>query len=372
MRIFALSLLALAMGCGAVEDNTVSEPAPPANTAAAVASPAPQPTDDPQALDLLKQHSLKLKSDNRGLVIEVDFRDQPFDVATLGALTGLPRLRSLRLAGIELSDDDLAKIGALDTLRDLDLRNCPIGNAGLSHLEALSNLRALRLSGKSGATLVDDEGMASIGKLAGLKALLLDFLFVSEDGLKQLAGLTNLEEIYLAGTLVGDDAIPVLNQFTKLKKLRLSQTQVSSQGMTGLQEMVHLQELDLSENSLIFDEGLAHLSAMKQLTKLNLWRVQVTDTGVQELAGLTNLRWLNLDNTQLSDGGLPALQGLVQLEFLHLGSTAITDAGLSNLESLEALKELKVTRTNVTDKGVAALQQKLPQSAIQLKYIESQ
>ena len=372
MRIFALSLLALAMGCGAVEDNTVSEPAPPANTGAAVASPALQPTDDPQALDLLKQHSLKLKSDNQGLVIEVDFRDQPFDVATLGALTGLPRLRSLRLAGIELSDDDLAKIGALDTLRDLDLRNCPIGNAGLSHLEALSNLRALRLSGKSGATLVDDEGMASIGKLAGLKALLLDFLFVSEDGLKQLAGLTNLEEIYLAGTLVGDDAIPVLNQFTKLKKLRLSQTQVSSQGMTGLQEMVHLQELDLSENSLIFDEGLAHLSAMKQLTKLNLWRVQVTDTGVQELAGLTNLRWLNLDNTQLSDGGLPALQGLVQLEFLHLGSTAITDAGLSNLESLEALKELKVTRTNVTDNGVAALQQKLPQSAIQLKYIESQ
>ena len=66
------------------------------------------------------------------------------------------------------------------------------------------------------------------------------------------------------------------------------------------------------------------------------------------------------------------MQGLVQLEFLHLGSTAITDAGLSNLESLEALKELKVTRTNVTDNGVAALQQKLPQSAIQLKYIEAQ
>ena len=61
-----------------------------------------------------------------------------------------------------------------------------------------------------------------------------------------------------------------------------------------------------------------------------------------------------------------------QLEFLHLGSTAVSDAGLPDLEGLTSLKDLKVTRTAVTEKGVAELKKKLPNTEIQLKYIEGQ
>ncbi len=37
-----------------------------------------------------------------------------------------------------------------------------------------------------------------------------------------------------------------------------------------------LEEIDLSEDSLISDEGMAHLAKLTNLKKLNLWRVQIT------------------------------------------------------------------------------------------------
>jgi hypothetical protein len=61
-----------------------------------------------------------------------------------------------------------------------------------------------------------------------------------------------------------------------------------------------------------------------------------------------------------------------KLTFLHLGSTQITDAGLTHLEHLTSLKDLKVTRTGVTADGVARLQPNLPDTKIQLEYIEAQ
>ncbi|MBI2477943.1 MAG: hypothetical protein HYV60_04650, partial [Planctomycetia bacterium] len=48
------------------------------------------------------------------------------------------------------------------------------------------------------------------------------------------------------------------------------------------------------------------------------------------------------------------------------------DAGLPDLEGLTSLKDLKVTRTAVTEAGVAKLREKLPNTEIQLKYIEGE
>ena len=185
-----------------------------------------------------------------------------------------------------------------------------------------------------------------------------------------MTGLEGLEELYLAGTLVGDESAGVLVQFAKLRKLRLSQTQFGDSGLEQLKSITTLVELDVSENSLITDAGMAHVSEMTSLQKLNLWRVQVSDAGLEPLGKLKNLLWLNLDNTLASDAGLPALSGMSRLEFLHLGSTAVTDQGLVHLEGLTSLKDLRVTRTNVTESGVAGLQKKLPGAAIQLKYTD--
>ena len=47
-------------------------------------------------------------------------------------------------------------------------------------------------------------------KLANLKVLAVDFLWVSEDGLREITGLKKLSELYMAETTIGDEAIAVM------------------------------------------------------------------------------------------------------------------------------------------------------------------
>ncbi|MGZ0172538.1 MAG: leucine-rich repeat domain-containing protein [Planctomycetales bacterium] len=329
----------------------------------------PEP-DDEKSIAGLGEVGAKLKKDGDGLVIEVDFKGLTISDSALEQLAGLRRLRSVLLNETGVTDAGMATLGKIPTLQNVDLRGCTISNAGLEPLAALSELKALRLSGESGATSVDDDGMVHVAKMKNLKALLLDFLWVSEVGLEQLAGLDRLEELYLAKTLVGDDALATMSQFPRLKKLRISQCQFENEGLAHLAKVTTLEDLDLSENNQINDLGMPHLSKLKKLKRLNLWRTYVGDPGVENLAGLTAMEWLNLDNSQISDSCLVHLSGMSKLKFLHLGSTLVSDSGLPALEGLTSLKDLKVTRTAVTEEGVVALKKKLPDTEIQLRYIE--
>ena len=54
---------------------------------------------------------------------------------------------------------------------------------------------------------------------------------------------------------------------------------------------------------------------------------------------------------------------------IHLFADLRFDAGLAQLAGLSALKDLRVTRTAVTAEGATALQQKLPDTKIQLRYL---
>lgn len=330
------------------------------------------PTGDPeQAINKIKEVADVVVSQS-GHVTEVSFRGrEKLEEGALAQLSQFPKLSSVLLNDVGISDDDLIAIGKLTSLTNLDLRGCPVSNAGMAHLSGLTNLRALRLSGSNGKTTVDDEGLKPLASLKSLKALLLDFLWVSGEGIKELKGLDKVEELYLAGTLCGDaDLAVVVETFPNLKKLRVSKlSQVTGEGLSHIKNLSQLIDLDLSENSALFDDGMTHLSGMTQLKRLNLWRVPLTDVGVTELAPLTNLEWLNLDNTQLSDAGLDHLSGMNKLTFLHLGSTYVTDDGLSKLAGLKSLKDLKLTRTAVTEEGVAELQKSLPDTEIQLKYL---
>jgi Leucine-rich repeat (LRR) protein len=344
--------------------------------------------DDPAAVEALQAAASGLKRDGDGFVVEVDFRGAAVDDDTLAHLAGLQRLQKLTLTDIKprqiesvesgdlidrpMSDAGLAVLADKTTLRHLDLRGCPITNAALEHVAGLTDLQSLRLSGENGKTMVDDDGLAQLAGLTGLKVLALDFLFVSDEGIAQLDRLKNLKELYLKATSVGDELLAALPQYPQLKKLRVSQTGITDDGLAHLAKLPQLVELDLSECGQLSDGGMPHLSGLTNLVRLNLWRVNITDDGVAHLAGLINLEWLNLDNTLLSDAGLEHLAGMTQLEFLHLGSTGVTDAGMRSLEPLSSLKDLRVTRTGVTADGVAELKNKLPEVKIQLVYIPGQ
>lgn len=359
--------LLIIVGCSAdrsVSDN-VGETS--ASTVAAV-----EP-DDADSLSALQTAGAKTKEASSGLVVEIDFRGTNIDDDLIRKTGRLRHVSSLILAGTAANDTTLAALAGTNLpLVCLDLRGCSITNDGLQHLSGFSNLKVLRFNGSDGQTTVDDAGMPHLASLKNLRVLALDGLWVSEVGLESLTEISGLTELYMKSTTISDDGLKLLTNFPQLKKLRLAFNQISDAGLEHLAALKSLEDLDLSENSLLTDAGLTHLAGLTNLKKLNLWRVQISDAGIHHLSGLHDLEWLNLDNTQLSDNGLPALMGLTKLTFLHLGSTTVSDTGMVHLQGLTNLRDLKVTRTAVTESGVTNLQKKLPETKIQLKYIEGQ
>lgn len=332
--------------------------------------PELKPADPPEAIAALTAMGATFRINSGGLVTEVNLRGSEATDDALTHVAVLPAVTSVLLNDLPITDKGLSLLASTEApIANLDLRGCQISNAGLGYVTSFRRLRALRLNGADGSTTVDDEGLSALAVLPELKVLALDGLFVSEAGLEVLPSLKRLEELYLKNTLIGDDALKIIGRCSGLKKLRLAFNQISDMSLQDLAPLTSLTDLDLSENAGLTDAALTHVAALKSLTRLNLWRVAVSDQGVAALADLKSLQWLNLDNTQLSDAGLPALSGLTELRFLHLGSTTVTNAGLVHLEPLTGLEQLIVTRCGVDESGAAALQEKLPDTEIQVKYL---
>ena len=333
------------------------------------ATPVADSSSKRQAEKEILAFTKKVRRDGNDELIEVDFRDTEAGDAEMKLLVDLPKLRSVLLLGTKVSDAGLETLGQIPTLENLDLRDCSVSDDGLKSLSKLGRLKALKLMGRSGDCTVSDTGLEHVAKFPELKVLGLDFLWeISDDGIAKLAPLKNLQELYLAETTVGDATIEHLAKFPTLRKLRLARNQIEAAGIAALPKLSSLEELDLSECSQILDSAMGPLGECKNLKKLNLWRVNISDEGLKPIQHLTNLESLNLDNTRLSDEGASYLSGLTKLTFLHLGSTQITNQALTHLEGLTNLKDLVVTRTAVDEEGVEQLQEKLPNTKIQLEY----
>ena len=129
-------------------------------------SPAPKVADDDaDAVAAIKDLTDKIRTDGNGNIIDIDLRGKTISDADLEPIGKLKKLRALRLAGTPISDASLETVGKIQSLEDLDLRDCGISDSGLLHLASLPKLKALRLSGKSGACSVSDDGMEHVAKI---------------------------------------------------------------------------------------------------------------------------------------------------------------------------------------------------------------
>ena len=354
---WALAGLIFLAGCNAKENSGQGKP-----------SASQRLLDPADVIKQLQAVDAELQRNADGNVSHVTLKGAAVSEPLLESLTSLAQLQNLAIAEADLTLPLCEKIGKVKALRQLDLRECKLGNAELTAaVGSLSELQALRLSGKNGATTVDDAGMVALKNCPHLKVLAADFLWIGDKGLAELKGLKELRELYLANSLVDDAALGEIASMPGVKKIRLSKTNVTREGLEKLTAL-KLEELDISECVSVEDAALEPVGKMLSLKKLNLWRDVVGDEGAKHLAGLENLEWLNVDNTQMSDASLASFVKFKKLKFLHLGSTPVTDAGMVHLMGLTALADLKVTRTAVTEEGVVELGKAIPKLKIQLKY----
>jgi hypothetical protein len=113
------------------------------------------------------------------------------------------------------------------------------------------------------------------------------------------------------------------------------------------------------------DDDARLLADLPTVTDVWLSRTKVTDQGLARLSACRNLKFLMLDETAITDAGAAHLGELTKLESLSLSGTKVTDAGLPHLARLKNLKELWLRQTPITDAGYVQLQAALPNCYIQ-------
>ena len=104
----------------------------------------------------------------------------------------------------------------------------------------------------------------------------------------------------------------------------------------------------------------------KQLVRLKLSNLPVSDNDLNKLATFKNLTRLNLDKTAVTDAGLASLKSLPNLEQLNLYGTNITDKGLVSITQCPNLKIIYLWQTKVTAAGVEQLKKALPNLQIEM------
>ncbi|MHC4143715.1 MAG: SUMF1/EgtB/PvdO family nonheme iron enzyme, partial [Planctomycetota bacterium] len=176
----------------------------------------PASTDVVATLKGLGAHLVELDGDGEVVTVRLNFVKTLTD-ADLKHLTGLRKLRGLKLGRTNITDTGLAHLRELTSLEFITLVDTQVTDAGLMHLKGLTNLRSLWLGG----TRVTDTGMEQLKGMTKLIALTLGGTQITDAGVEHLKALPNLEQLSLGGTQVTDVGLEHLKSFSNLKGLSL-------------------------------------------------------------------------------------------------------------------------------------------------------
>jgi hypothetical protein len=231
-------------------------------------------------------------------------------------------------------------------------------------LDAQNAKEEVVLEADLSGTKVTNEDLALLEGLTSLRVLYLSSTRVGDAGLTHLAGLAQLRKLNLFDTQTTDAGLASLRGLTRLQTLSLATTKVSDKGLVHLEGLANLQALSLT-NTPTSNDGLVHLKGLANLKTLHLATTQVTDAGLAHLAGLSQLETLYLNHTRVSGACIAHLKGMPKLRELQLRYTQINDQGLAQLKALTSLEEIDLTGTDVSPAAVSALRQALPRCRIQ-------
>jgi len=276
----------------------------------------------------------------------------------------LAGLRSLNLGQTDVTDKGLRYIKNLKSLEYLDIPP-RLTDRGMAYIAELTTLKGLYLGGVR-ISQVTDAGLRHLSKLTSLEELYLRGERMSDDGLAYLRALPRLEYLCLFGSHFTDRGMVHIKAIPSLRILSFHQglCQITDVGMVQISEMPKLQILCLHEMKNITDDGLAHLSKLRSLKKLNIGGSQVTDRGLAYLSQIKTLEHLDLPQRQkgITDKGLAYLGTLPNLKYLSISRTHFndpkmnkeyyTDKGLAELAKCRLLEELNIGSIGITDDGI--------------------
>jgi uncharacterized membrane protein len=102
----------------------------------------------------------------------------------------------------------------------------------------------------------------------------------------------------------------------------------------------------------------------KQLVRLKMSGVKLTDKNMLHLGECVNIRRLDLDHTGITDNALSSLLPLIELQSLNLVGNPVSTDGILKLKSLKHLQSLYLYQTRVAKQEWAQLAKAFPKVSL--------
>ena len=172
----------------------------------------------------------KLTAEEAASLTEVDLRGTKVTDDDLALLASLPSLKTLCLQHTAVTDAGLAYLGRLSQLSTLDLRETQVTGAGVRQLPALG-LTALHLTD----TKVTGEELHWLPPMPNLQILKLNRLNFGDDAIGDLALFPAVRHLELDGTAISDTGFrQLLAQNSALRRIEIRNTPVTLKAVEDL------------------------------------------------------------------------------------------------------------------------------------------
>ena len=308
-------------------------------------------------------------------------------------LAGIKTIKKLDLSFTYVTDRGIKSLLQLRQLEDLNLDTAElVTDASMATLRYLP-LRKLKVRGVD----ITDAGMPYVGEMTGLRSLDLSYTMLEDVGLEHLPALSELEELKLGGDMITGLNLNFLKLLPKLKRLSLHGSQRRNAGacwtprvtdldLETISLLSGLEDLDLgiginlgrggkpaapgggncrlTGGLQITDLGLAKLSKLKNLKRLDVSGAKLTPAGLKVLAALPLERLSLWACEALDDSAAAVLAEIPTLAVIDLSYTLVTNQGLRQLARLPNLKNLYLTETKVTPDAIAAFRSSNPKAFV--------
>lgn len=242
-------------------------------------------------------------------------KTDPYDAAFFEHVGQLSKIESLNIIATKCSDDWIAPLGKLKTLKTLKFtNNGKLSDAGLEKLAGLNQLQAFSFVG----TGMKGHAYSKFEEWTALTRVSHRGSSIDDEGLAALcAKFPNLESISLAHAKCGDAGVAQLPKLTKLKGLELGSKNASPGSLVHVARM-SLEYLQLGDG-LDAPEGVAAIKGMTTLRRLTLTNAKsLADADLQAVAGIKGLESLELNSVELNDERLPLLKSFSHLKELRI------------------------------------------------------
>jgi hypothetical protein len=154
-----------------------------------------------------------------------------------------------------------------------------------------------------------EELLAAVSKLHSLRALKLEEADIKDDHMKQLGTLVHLQFLNISGNLIKGPGLQYLRASKDLRRLEMGCNKVDrniGQNLTLFPKLGCL----LLYRDCLQDSDLVSIAKIQTLEYLKLSSNRdITDSGIKALIPLKHLRRLEVDDTQVTAAGLLVLKG---------------------------------------------------------------